>query len=87
MSSIERATTGAQDGNGSYSSRLRSVSRQPRVKRGAKHKGIQRLEVGSRNLPPPLYGIASAGMAEVASTRSDSLKLNLRRDVRFFASG
>ena len=78
-----RATAGAQAGNGNYPSRLRSGGRQPRVKLvGESPREPHRWMMGHAARHPLLYGAASVGVAEVASTRSDCQRLNLRREVR-----
>ena len=83
MGPAGRATAGAQAGNGNYSSRLRSGSCQPRVKFvGESPQESHRWIMGHAARHPLLYRAASVGVAEVASTRSDCQRLNLRREVR-----
>ena len=78
-----RATSGTQVGSENYSSRLRCGRRQPGVKlTGESLREPRRQMMGSTACRPLICGAASAGVAVVASTRSDCLRLNLRRGVR-----
>ena len=78
-----RANVGVQDWSESYSSRLRPGRRQPTMKLvGESPREPHRWIGGPTACRPPLSGAVLVGAAEVACTRSDHPRLNLRRAFR-----